>query len=82
MEIRGGTLCLNGERQEEPYLKRRPKDRSSLGPETVPRDHVFVMGDNRANSHVSSFFGPVPEDKRIGDAAVVRRWLVGRVGRI
>ncbi|MBA3424984.1 MAG: signal peptidase I [Rubrobacter sp.] len=81
VEIRHGILYLNGRRQEEPYLKRRPEDHRSFGPGTVPENHIFVMGDNRAISHDSRFFGPVPEEKLIGEA-VLRYWPVDRVGRI
>lgn len=81
VEIRHGTLYVNGKRRAEPYLKRRPKDLRSFGPETVPEDHIFVMGDNRALSYDSRYFGPVPEDKLIGEA-VLRYWPVDRVGLI
>ena len=59
VEIRNGVLYLNGESQAEPYLK-RPKDYSSFGPETVPEDHVFVMGDNRPSPTIPANSDPFP----------------------
>ena len=81
VELRRGILYLNGGRQEEPYLKRKPKDRRSFGPETVPEGHVFMMGDNRTRSYDSRFFRPAPEEKLIGEATLLY-WPVGRAGRI
>ncbi len=60
VEVRDGVLYVNGERQEEPYVNPRRPDSGSYGPTTVPPGHVFVMGDNRANSRDSRFFGPIP----------------------
>jgi signal peptidase I len=77
--VRGGRLFVNGERQREPYVNKKLPDRSFAAPTTVPGNHVFVMGDNRANSQDSRVFGPVPKEN-IEGKAFLRFWPPGRIG--
>jgi signal peptidase I len=77
--VRGGKLFLNGEPQKEPYTNKKLPDRSFFARTTVPKDHVFVMGDNRGNSADSRVFGPLPK-KNIEGEAFLRFWPPDRIG--
>ncbi|MDQ3864822.1 MAG: signal peptidase I [Actinomycetota bacterium] len=77
--VRGGTLYVNGVSQKEPYTNKKLKDRSFFARTRVPKNHVFVMGDNRANSADSRVFGPLPE-KNIEGEAFLRFWPPDRIG--
>jgi signal peptidase I len=79
--VRDGKLFVNGEPQKEPYVNKKYPDRSFYAPTTVPKDHVFAMGDNRANSQDSRIFGPVPE-KNIEGEAFLRFWPPDRIGSL
>jgi signal peptidase I len=63
-----GVLFVNRRSRREPYVDYSRVDSVYFGPVTVPRDGVFVLGDNRAESQDSRDYGPVP-----------RRSLIGRV---
>src|SRR5918993_479608 len=78
IEVRNGTLLVNGEDREEPYLNRNSPFNDSYGPSEVPEGHVFVMGDNRANSADSRVFGPLPIENIEGEA-FLRFWPVPKI---
>ena len=77
--VQNGTLFVNGQRQEKPYVNYELPDGSSYGPTTVPEGSVFVMGDNRGNSRDSRFFGPIPI-KNIEGEAFLSFWPPSRIG--
>ena len=76
---KNGTLYVNGKPQKESYTNKNLPDRSSFAKTTIPENHVFTMGDNRANSADSRYFGPLPE-KNIEGEAFLRFWPPDRIG--
>lgn len=69
VEMRLGRLYVNDQPAPEPYVLR--DGISTYGPELIPPGYIFVLGDNRANSRDSRFFGPVPISLVRG-----RAWLI------
>jgi signal peptidase I len=81
LEIRQGSLFINGHRLQEPYVPARFLDGSSYGPVIVPPEEYFVLGDHRDSSNDSRVFGPVPQQCIYGKA-VFAYWPVSRLGVI
>ena len=79
VQVQGGTLSVNGEPRNEPYLNTDvvPDVNSPYGPMKVPEGTFFALGDNRGNSLDSRFYGPVPMENLKGEA-FLRFWPIGR----
>jgi signal peptidase I len=75
--IEDGVLAINGHLQREPYVDQSRVDSVYFGPVVVPPGDVFVMGDNRADSHDSRDYGAVPQRSLIG-RVLTRLWPLFR----
>lgn len=65
VEGKAGAVYVDGRRLLEPYLP--PGILTAAFPAvTVPEDHLWVMGDNRANSSDSRVFGPITRSSVVG----------------
>ena len=68
VEIRRGTVFVNGEELDEPYVQNKGRSNERL--QRVPEDSYFVLGDNRRASSDSRDWGMVPADHVTGKAWV------------
>lgn len=79
IEIRNGKTYVNGQVLYEPYILAPAKQ--NFGPVVVPKDSLFVMGDNRNNSDDSRIWGFLPISNVTG-RAIWRYWPLNRFGPI
>lgn len=71
VEIRRGTVILNGQPMTEPYAVYRRARQRSMPPVRVPAGHLFVLGDNRDHSQDSRAWGTVPVENVIGEPLMI-----------
>jgi signal peptidase I len=84
IEYKNDILYINGKAYNEPYLEKYKKTliggtltdsftlkETAVGSDTVPKDCLFVMGDNRRKSKDSRYIGAIPMKKVIGTTNVV-----------
>lgn len=77
VEIKSGTVYINGRAIREPYIKDPPRYR--LDPYEVPAGQYFVLGDNRNNSN-DSHTGWTVVRASITGKAVVSIWPLNAIG--
>lgn len=78
VEGRDGHVYVDGRLLEEPYLPDGVVT-TDFGPQEIPADAYWMMGDNRTQSRDSRFFGPIKESTIVG-RAFVRLWPPSRLG--
>lgn len=74
IEISGRKIYINGKLYEDKhgyYSSPSPSEGSRFGPVTVPKGHLFVMGDNRDHSYDSRYWGFVPLEYVKGKAFII-----------
>jgi len=81
VEIRQGLVYVNGNRLPEPYVPSQYEDINDFGPEQVPSENYFVMGDHRNRSNDSRVFGPVAS-RLIYGRAVFAYWPMEHFGSL
>ena len=84
IEIRDGKVYLNGEEFQESYIQSGVVTDNGHGNctnITVPKNCVFAMGDNRAQSSDCRRFGCIPLDK-IESKVWIRIWPLNLFGKI
>jgi signal peptidase I len=81
VEVKEGTVLLNGKKLDEPYVPGYYRDQVSMEPVTVPADEYFVLGDHRSSSSDSRSWGPVHKRHIYGKAVFVY-WPLDKLGLI
>lgn len=69
VELRDNQVFINGQNLKESYLK--AGDYPPYGPESIPKDKVLVLGDNRRQSGDSRDWGLLPKSDLIGKVWII-----------
>ncbi len=81
VEIRDGSVYINGAKIREPYLRPEFRDFRSFHKVVVPPGEYFVLGDHRNSSNDSRSWGFVSRPLIYGKA-VFSYWPVSRLGLV
>lgn len=83
IEIKDGSVFVNGTKIDEPYLHGDTTDCQprACAPVVVPEGEIFVLGDNRAHSSDSRYFGTVKISAVVGKAWITY-WPIGHIGKV
>jgi signal peptidase I len=81
VRIDAGHVMVNGRPLIEDYVPEEYRDRVSWGPEVVPPDSYFVLGDHRMSSSDSRTWGFVNRKDIYGKAVFVY-WPLDKLGRL
>lgn len=75
MDITDKGLLVNGSLQQESniYTDTLLYEEGISFPITVPKDHVFVLGDNREQALDSRIVGAIPSQKTYGKVVMLMR---------
>jgi signal peptidase I len=68
VEVKQGVVYVNGKALKEPFKNVDFALGPDAGPQVVPANHIFVMGDNRARSLDSRAIGMIPRENVDGKA--------------
>jgi signal peptidase I len=70
---RAGFIYIDGRKLDEPYVQASPRDDQSFAGGRIPPDRFLLLGDNRASSCDSRFWGLVPRMDLIGWVFEIKR---------
>ena len=79
IEIRDGTVYVNGHPLREDYVPPEYRTRESIPPLRVPAGQYYVLGDHRSASNDSRHWGTISRCQILGKA-VFAYWPLDRIG--